>query len=536
VSLLPFLLVTGVGAALALLARPWERAATAIGVTALLLAVVTAAWIDPGEVLLVDGSGLATTEFLRLFLLLGAVCGVILAMIGAAAGTRRDATAVTLALLATSGLALALPDARLAVLAATAGGVVGSLLTITPSGGRLGATIGMRALRAAAVAGTMAIAATAWIGRDLSELAAQPVVFGLAYLAMAIAVAVRFGAIPLHAWAARLTDSVPEATLPLVTAWAPAAFAVVALAWADRSIAPLLVDVDAMRLVVLAIGAASILLAALAASIHDDIEHVVGYSIIGDAGVIILAVAVLDPAAWEPARTFILAFVVARSAFAAWAAAARSTLGTGRVDEMRGWVFRSPLLAIAFAAVVLASIGLPGLAAFEARATIVELAVDGPVAAILLLGTFLPLVYYGRLALVGLARQRGQRPAMAAGSRPILTPLDATATGAWLRTTWDANRAFTATLGALVLSLVAVGTAIGGFGGPAAAAGLPPTLEGVSETFEPIDPNATPEPQASEPPIEPSAGDPSDTLPDGPSAAPSLEPSVGPSFEPVPTG
>jgi hypothetical protein len=83
-----------------------------------------------------------------------------------------------------------------------------------------------------------------------------------------------------------------------------------------------------------------------------------------------------------------------------------------------------------------------------------------------------------------------------------------------------------------VLSLVAVGTAIGGFGGPAAAAGLPPTLEGVSETFEPIDPNATPEPEASEPPIEPSAGDPSETLPGGPS----LEPSVGPSFEPVPTG
>ena len=90
----------------------------------------------------------------------------------------------------------------------------------------------------------MAIAATAWIGRDLSELAAQPVVFGLAYLAFALAVAIRFGAIPFHTWAARLTDTVPESTLPLVTAWAPAAFAIVALAWADASIAPLLVDLD----------------------------------------------------------------------------------------------------------------------------------------------------------------------------------------------------------------------------------------------------------------------------------------------------
>lgn len=517
-SLLPFLLVTGIGAALALLSRGMERVATAIGVIALLLAVVTAALIDPGDVLRIDDAGLATTAFLRLFLLLGAICGVLLAVIGAAAGSRRDASAVTLALLATSGLALALPDARLAVLAATAGGVVGSLLTITPSGGRMGATIGMRALRAAAVAGTMAIAATAWIGRDLSELAAQPVVFGLAYLAMALAVALRFGAIPMHAWAARLTDSVPEATLPLVTAWAPAAFAVVALAWADQSIAPLLVDVDPMRYVVLAIGAASILLASLAASIHDDIEHVVGYSIIGDAGVIILAVAVLDPAAWEPARTFILAFVVARSAFAAWAAATRATFSTGRVGDLRGWMLRSPALGVAFVAVVVASIGLPGLAVFEARAEIVSLAVDGPLAAILLLGTFSPLVYYGRLAVVGLARPEAGRGGIVAGTRVALTPLDLTSARRWLSTTWDANRAFTATILALVLALVAVGTAMGGFGGPAAAAGLPPRLEGITESFAPIDPNATPEPVPTD---EPAASEPAGETP---ADAPSLQP------------
>ena len=71
------------------------------------------------------------------------------------------------------------------------------------------------------MAGALAIAATAWFGRDLSQLAAQPVVFGLAYLAFAIAVAIRFGAIPFHLWAARLTDVVPETSLPVLTALAP---------------------------------------------------------------------------------------------------------------------------------------------------------------------------------------------------------------------------------------------------------------------------------------------------------------------------
>ena len=81
-------------------------------------------------------------------------------------------------------------------------------------GARVGATVGIREVRAVIIAGALAIAATAWIGRDLSELAAQPVVFGLAYLCFALAVAIRFGAIPFHVWAARLTDAVPETALP----------------------------------------------------------------------------------------------------------------------------------------------------------------------------------------------------------------------------------------------------------------------------------------------------------------------------------
>ena len=49
----------------------------------------------------------------------------------------------------------------------------------------------------------------------------------------------RFGAIPFHLWAARLTDVVPETALPVLTAFAPASLAVVALAWIDSSVAPL---------------------------------------------------------------------------------------------------------------------------------------------------------------------------------------------------------------------------------------------------------------------------------------------------------
>ncbi|MBA2300870.1 MAG: hypothetical protein H0W22_08890 [Chloroflexi bacterium] len=490
-SLLPFVLMTSVGAVLALLLRRNERIATAIAVVCLLGAVVTALAIRPGQSVVVGGAGFATTEYLRLFLVLGAIAGLLLAIVGQAVGSRRDVPAVTLGVLATSALALSLPDARLAVLAATASGGFGALVTLVPIGGRGGSTVGTRVLRATVVAGTMAIAATAWIGRDLTDLAAQPVVFGLAYLAFALAVAIRFGAIPAHAWAARLTDTVPESTLPLVTAWAPAAFAVVALAWADASIAPLLVDLDAVRFVVLAIAVISIVLASLAAFVQEDIEHVVGYAIIGDAGVVLLAIAALDPAAWAPARTWILAFVVARSAFAAWAAATRTAFFTGRVADLRGWAIRRPDLAAVLALVVIASVGVPGLAAFDARAAIVGLAVDGPFAALVLLGTLTPLAYYGRLFLVGLGRPEG-RQGRGGAWRPVVAPVDLTDLRGWLARTWSANQAVTAMGGAALLAILALAVSAGAFGASQAAAGLPPTLDVSTESFVP----GEPEPEA----------------------------------------
>ena len=369
---------------------------------------------------------------MRLFLILGSLTGLGLAIAGTAAGTRRDAPAVTLAILGAAGLTLGLVDVRAAVLAATAGGLFGVLVTLVPRGARAGATVGILEARAVVVAGALAIAATAWFGRDLSQMAAQPVVFGLAYLAFAIAVAIRFGEIPFHLWAARLTDVVPETSLPVLTALAPASLAIVALAWIDGSVTPLAVDLDAERLIVLGVALASIVLAGVAATLQEDIEHVLGYSIVGDAGVILLAFVALDPAAGPPARLWVLAFVVARSAFAAWVAGIRAGFWTGRVADLRGWARRSPVLALAFLLVVLASVGFPGLAAFDARSSVVSLSLDPRLATPVLLATLLPLVYYGRLLAIGLSRPDREAEPVDAW-RPRLTRPDVTAVRPWLR-------------------------------------------------------------------------------------------------------
>jgi len=494
-----YLAVTFGGSLGAWLTRDRPSWSTAVGIVGLLAAVVAAIAIDPGEAVAMGGGEVAASAYLRLFLVLGSMVGVGLVISGQAGGTRRDLAAVTLATLGFAALTLGLADPRAAVVAGTAAGLCGAFLAVGPGGDRPGATIAIRDVRAVVVAGTLAVATTAWIGRDLHELDAPPVVFGLAYLAVAVAVAIRFGAIPFHLWTARLTDAVPESGLPIVTVLAAAPFAIAGLAWADSSIAPLLVDLGAERGFLLAIAVASIVLGALAALVQDDIEHVVGYSIVGDAGVAMLALVALDPDAWAPARTWILVLVVARSAFAAWAAGLRMAMGTGRMVELRGWIVRSPILAVALGLIVVASIGVPGMAAFEARGSLVGMAIDGPLAALVVLGTLAPLAYYGRLLSIGLGRPDGP-PDADSDWRPRGGRIDLTALGTWWRSTWDTNRVFTGASVALLLGLLAVATAGGAFGGPEAAAGLAPggavpiTTAAPSATVPPILPEPSAEP------------------------------------------
>ncbi len=520
-SLVVFVVVTFGAAALAIALRarrPWGLAAGLFGLAG---AIVAAVAIDPSQTLVIGGAGIATSAYLRLFLILASVVSLGLTIAGLASGTRRDAPAVTLTILGSAALTMALVDPRLAVLAATTGGLFGVLITLTPRDRRAGATVGILETRAVVVAGALAIAATAWIGRDLSQLDAQPVVFGLAYLAFATAVAIRFGAIPFHLWAARLTDVVPETALPVLTAIAPASLAVVALAWIGSAVAPVAVDLTPERYIVLAIAVATIVLAAVAAFVQDDLEHVLGYSIVADAGVIVLALAIVGPDALAPGRTWILVFIITRGAFAAWAAGIRAGFFTGRVADMRGWARRSPILLVALLLVAVSSIGFPGLASFDARASLVSLAVVQPVSSLLLIVTLVPLIYYGRLLAIGLARpDRVGEPVVAwrpHGERPGVGGVRH-----WGRRTWDANRAFTTASLAALIALLALATAAGGFGGPAAAAEPVPTVVIQDEFGRPVPTSGVPGPRASATPPLPVPSEPASSAPaDAPSGSPS---------------
>ncbi|MEX2011043.1 MAG: proton-conducting transporter membrane subunit, partial [Chloroflexota bacterium] len=366
-----------------------------------------------------------------------------------------------------------------------------------------------RELRALVVGGALGRAATAAVAGPLAAVRLNPELIGLAYLAFAVAVAIRLGAVPFHLWAARVADAAPEVGLPLIMAWSPAAFAAVALAWSDGAVAPLGQSLGLERGLIIVIGAISIGLGTAAATAHDDLEHVVGYSIVADAGIILLGIAVLDPAAWEPTRIWLLAFVAGKSAFAAWAAAMRATFGTNRLRELRGWARRAPILALALVAIVVAGVGWPGMAVFAARLSLITLAVDGPLATALLAAALGSLLYYGRLFVTGLLPPGPV--VLAAADKRAPDPVDFRGRFAFLddaRVRWSANRAAIAGAVVLVLASVAIAVSGGGLGVREAAAGLPPAEVAPGETLAPANPFEEPSSGPEEPADPQSSGAP----------------------------
>jgi hypothetical protein len=386
-----------------------------------------------------------------------------------------------------------------------------------------------------------------------------PAVFGLAYLAFAVAVAIRFGAIPFHLWAARVADAAPGVALPLLMAWGPAAFAAVALVWIDQSVAPLALPLDNERSLIATIGAVGVVLGIVAAWIQDDLEHVVGYTIAADAGFVVLGLAALDPAVWEPSRTWLLVFVVGRSAFAAWVVAIHGGFGTRRLPELAGWARRAPGLALALIVIAIAGVGWPGLIAWQARSDLAHLALPDALAVLVEIAPLALIAIYGRILWIGIRpidhavrdgrserpgwpAQWPRRPMVGVGTVERLFERSSHAFAGLLDVLWAVpaatrlNRMPLASIAVLALAGLAFAVSGGGMGVPQAARAVP-VIGDTPEAEQTSTPNPSPASSQSAPPsatpaitFQPIGGSPS------PGAGGSPSPGAGGSSPPGASG
>jgi hypothetical protein len=450
-TLLAMLLVGAAGSAFAAwgLARGGTaaRIAGTAGVVALVVVAVLAAASPTPDTLAADATGavpgtlwngaLIPNGYLRLVIVLWAASSVVLAgiawMLRGAAGLRALLPA-TLAALTGGAVSLAASSPILGLVAAGATGLASVPAVLAASHGSAPG-IAAREIRIA-ITTALVVVAVAAVGPVISRLvlanpdgpasaagsgAAAAVAFGL--LAMAVVVAARVGIVPYHVRISALSDVAVPASLPLMTAWLPLPLAAASVGVAAGVLAPMALPVGAAQAVILAVLLLAALATALVAFLQDDLRHAVGYLTIADLGLVVLALASLDPAAWGPARSWLLMVAVTKTALAAWAAVAEDRFETRSVPDLRGWVRPSPLLGLGLLLIVVATYGYGGWAVLRARLDLVDLAAGGPWNAILLLASFLTLPTYLRWLWlgVGLPTSHVDRAAPEFASRRLRT-------------------------------------------------------------------------------------------------------------------
>ena len=326
----------------------------------------------------------------------------------------------TLAAMTGGAIVLASADLAVGAAAATATGLA-ALLAVPPSRGRSAVAASARELRLTLAVGAVLLAVVAVSpliaaltlgavratsgavdgGAAAATTAGASAMLGLAALAVTLGVGARLGAIPFHVRFSRLADAATPIDLPLLLAWLAVPVVVAGLAIVDGQIAPLALPLEGDRVVVIAIALVTMSGAALAAFVQDDLRHTAGYLLIADGGLVLLGFAALDPAAWGPARVWLVAMAASKTALIGWAAVAEDRFGTRSVPDLRGWLRRSPILGAGLIVTIVATYGIPGWVAFEARGALARLAVDAPWDALLVLAGFLTLPTYLRLVALG---------------------------------------------------------------------------------------------------------------------------------------
>lgn len=482
-SVLVFGAVAVTGGVLAILAQARARLAIATGLIVGVLVVLLGRLVGAQDSIVLAGAVVSGSDGIRTIALAWAAGIALLGVADALVGTGRGVLGSSLIGLGAGVVALSAADAGLGFALLTAGALVAAIgpLVLAPGGPDDIETAGPRFMRPLAGAGLIALLAVAWgaspagpfvaVGPEGATDPAAEVAVGLGLLAIATAVVIRLGALPAHVWAARFVESAPAGAIPATLGWGAAAFVLVALSWVDVTIAPVGAALATERTLIVAVAVASIVLGGVAAMLHDDVEHVLGYSIVQDAGVAILAFAVMEPEAAGAGRDWLVGMAAVKAGLAGWILVTRSTFGVRRISALRGWARSSPILGLAFAAVLGGAVGVPGMAAFAARATLVELALPAPLDVAVLLAAFAPLAYLGRILVAGLG-STSEEVRAAGDLRPTLRGLRP---GGWTGASaviaarsipdlvWS-NRFVLAASSALAVAAIGLAVAIGGLG------------------------------------------------------------------------
>ena len=410
-GLAAFLVICGASFLAGLLVPPSGGLARLVSIFGLGAAFIAALLIGASEAFTVGDVRLVAGEYAGAFLACGTATAFLLCVVGLGTTWPERLGPAALALFGGLAVAMTATDAGVALSAGAAAATVGALVFFRSDGTRTEAAAagepdrhdgGLAEMRTIGlVVGALLIAAVAVL-RPAWTSQNDGAIFVLGLPGLGIAIAVRGGAVPFHGPAARLRSRATPMASALLLVWMPAGLGVLAISWSALAFH---VSGDAMNSVVLLlqiVAVATLLLGAVGALVHDELEEIAAYSIVQDGAFVLLALAARSDAAAEPARLWLLVFVAAKTGLVAWVAATARAFHTTNLGQMRGWLRRTPILGLALVAIVVATLGWPGSAVFEARASLIRLGLAGNLGFLGAAAVLLSITYYGRLLFVGL--------------------------------------------------------------------------------------------------------------------------------------
>ncbi|MGE0663367.1 MAG: proton-conducting transporter membrane subunit [Hyphomonadaceae bacterium] len=400
------------GAAIALLSGPrWAWAAGGVFALAALMVAADLAMRGPGAAtaalnvaLHQDGVGVMAAA------LLAGVCTLVVIAAGALLGEleqRVAPLAVALILCAGGGWAGALMARDLiglAVAVETAWLSAVGLIALSASHARGALNGALRMLVGGGVGAVLLLLGVAMIARAVGsvDLEAMPLaqlpaprLAGAGVVLVVLALALKAGVAPLHAWAgASLGRASGAALLGVGALGVVGALAVLARFTAYAITAP---QIGAGVSAVLgALGAASVVIGSMQAIGAQNLPRLASYAAAAQAGCILLSIALGSPAGFAAALVQLFALAAATLALYGGAAAGR----VQSLSMLNGFAQRAPLASAAITAGALSLMGAPLTLGFLGRWSLVEAGVGAGwwwAAALVIVASFAAVFYGGRL-------------------------------------------------------------------------------------------------------------------------------------------
>lgn len=212
----------------------------------------------------------------------------------------------------------------------------------------------------------------------LAKAALDPTLAAVAFFTIGIAGMVKLGVFPFHIWLPQAHGSAPDTFSPilsggLVKAGGFAVFLIVAVLPSARTLGTsanlpgIFAILPAPHLILVVLGAISIVAGTLMAIRQDDFKRLIAYSSVANGGYILIGLAMSQSLSVGGSLMHILAHALASAAAFLSVAAVTHRTGTTKMSELGGLIHRMPLTYLVYLIAIISMAGIPPMAGFISK-------------------------------------------------------------------------------------------------------------------------------------------------------------------------